>query len=160
MYTALIIGLLSISSLTTTQAAAPTSVCKDINSLNDFQRAINANKPTVLLFYAPWCNACTTMKPIFETSAQKYNDKAQFIMLDVTKEQLKDPVDMFGIQGIPTICYKEVGLKNRQQFNNRLASFFGQPTRSAHTPPQKQKRIQKSIAVKKARIARKTAKQK
>ncbi|MBA3954087.1 hypothetical protein H0X48_02090 [Candidatus Dependentiae bacterium] len=104
---------------------------KEINSLNEFQQAINSNKPTVLLFYAPWCGACNSMKPLFEAGAQNYKGKAEFIAIDVTKEHLKDPVDMFGIQGIPTLCYKEVGLKTKEQFNARLTSLLGTPLASA-----------------------------
>ena len=110
-----------------------TTAYTEINSLNDFQRVINNNKPTVLLFYAPWCNACTAMKPLFKESAQNYGDKAQFIILDVTKDELKDAIDTFGIQGVPTLCYKEVGLKTSEQFNKRLTSFLGQPVRANST---------------------------
>ena len=97
----------------------------EINSLNEFQQAINSNKPTVLLFYAPWCKACDSMKPVFEAEAQRYKNQIQFIAIDATKEDLKDPVDMFGIQGIPTLYYKEVGLKTKDQFNATLTRLYG-----------------------------------
>ena len=40
------------------------------------------------------------------------------------------------------MCYKEVGLRTSEQFNNRLASFLGQPARST---PSIKKPIKKSL---------------
>jgi thioredoxin 1 len=132
---------------------------KEINSLNEFQQAINSNKPTVLFFYAPWCGSSTAMKPLFAQSAQSYKDKANFIALDVTKEHLKDPVDMFGIQGIPTLFYKEVGIQSKEQFTKRLTAILG-PLKAAAKPTPKvtPKKIIKKPAPKKNIPAKSIAK--
>jgi thiol-disulfide isomerase/thioredoxin len=128
--------------------ASTTKAYTDINSLNEFQKLINSNKPTVLLFYAPWCGACNSMIPVFNAGAQKYKGKAEFIAIDVTKDHLKDPVDMFGIQGIPTVCYKEVGLKTTDQFNARLVSLCGAPTTTPKAPAKKAVPVNKKAPAK------------
>lgn len=99
----------------------------EVKSMNDFYKAINSDKPTIIKFFAPWCGACTAMAPTFENAAQDYKDVAQFVNVDVTNDALKDAVDMFGIQATPTLIYKEIGLKDKAEFNKRLESFLKKP---------------------------------
>jgi thiol-disulfide isomerase/thioredoxin len=100
---------------------------KEIASMNDFHAIINSTKPTVIKFYAPWCGACTAMDELFNSAARTYQDTAQFCNLDVTKDELKDVIDIFGIQATPTLIYKEIGFKDKDEFNKRLESFLIKP---------------------------------
>ena len=101
---------------------------REVNSLQEFQQIINDDsKPTIIKFYAPWCSACKAMKPVFDAGAEQYKDKALFLSIDVTKKEFSQLGDTFGIQGVPTIIYKESGFKNKEAFEKRLSAFLPKP---------------------------------
>jgi thiol-disulfide isomerase/thioredoxin len=107
-------------SLQSTENAA-----KELSNMKDLQTLLqDDSKPTVIIFYTNWCPACKGMKPIFQAAAEKYKDKAHFAKVDVTNKEFNNAVDQFCIQGIPTIIYKDVGYKKRDQFNKQLDSFL------------------------------------
>ncbi len=62
---------------------------------------LNADKPTMVDFWAPWCAPCLAAGPIIEELAQRYKDK-----LKVAKVNVDDNPGIasnLGIRSIPTI---------------------------------------------------------
>lgn len=60
------------------------------------------NKLYMVMFYAPWCGHCKSLKPKWEQAArQNSNDSLVFAKIDCTTQQ--GPCGSYGVQGYPTI---------------------------------------------------------
>lgn len=46
-----------------------------------------ARKPFVVKIHADWCGTCTRLVPTFEALEQKYGERANLVVLDVTDKQ-------------------------------------------------------------------------
>ena len=67
---------------------------------------VNSDIPVIVDFWAPWCNPCKMMAPVFNEVAQKYPLKALFAKVNTEKEQNLGA--KYGIRSIPTlIIYKK-----------------------------------------------------
>ena len=64
-------------------------------------KADRTPKPIILDFNAVWCGPCQEFAPVFETAAEKYGDKVDFISVDVDKYQ--DLSGLMGVEGIPNV---------------------------------------------------------
>ncbi len=62
---------------------------------------INSDIPTVIDFWAPWCNPCVGFAPVFEDISQEYAGKARFVKVDTEAQQLL--AGQYQIRSIPTI---------------------------------------------------------
>jgi thioredoxin-like negative regulator of GroEL len=98
---------------------------KEVTSMNEFQAMMNNKKDACVIFYAPWCQACNSMKDTFNTAAEKYKDSLEFVKVDASSENLKEAVDMFGVQAIPTIFFKHIGFQDKERFMRSLDGFVG-----------------------------------
>lgn len=67
------------------------------------QEVIESDKDVVVKFYAPWCNFCKIIEPIYEKLAGTLasNTNIKFCELDATKNDIQD----YPIEGYPTIKY-------------------------------------------------------
>tara|TARA_Y100001968_G_C19367889_1_gene723536 strand:- start:324 stop:890 length:567 start_codon:yes stop_codon:yes gene_type:complete len=72
------------------------------NSLEP-QEAFTNGKPTVLEFYADWCEACREMAPFMIDLENKYSHKINFVMLNVDNVRWQDFIDKYEVKGIPHI---------------------------------------------------------
>lgn len=149
MFKSILKSAVSIS-IINSLGAAPAQPIKEITSMGEFQEIINNKKDACIIFYAPWCQACNSMKDTFLTGAEKYKDSLDFIKVDASNEKLKEAVDMFGIQAIPTIFYKHVGQQNKERFLQSLSGFTGKAAVQQKITPKK-------VLVKKLAHARRTA---
>lgn len=67
---------------------------------NNFDEAINGNRPVLVDFWATWCGPCQFMLPIFDKLAKKYGDKITFGRLNVDDNQ--GVAMRFDVYAIPT----------------------------------------------------------
>lgn len=118
----------------------------EVQTMHDFNKVINSTQPTIIKFYASWCGACTAMASDFDQVAHTYKGKIQFVNIDVDKEALKDVVDMFGIQGTPTLVYKELGKKNKQELIKRIEAFFPEASKKPSPKLQAKKHTSKKLS--------------
>lgn len=63
---------------------------------------VNSDIPVIVDFWAPWCNPCKMMIPIFNEVSNKYSLKALFVKVN-TQEQ-ESLASRFLIKSIPTIA--------------------------------------------------------
>jgi thioredoxin 1 len=75
--------------------------------MDDFNTAVlEADKPALVDFWAPWCFPCRMVAPTIEEVAKDYEGKV--IVAKVNTDENGELAGSFGIQGIPTmILFKD-----------------------------------------------------
>ena len=74
------------------------------NSLEPNEAFING-KPTLLEFYADWCEACREMAPFMVQLESEYSNQINFVMLNVDNARWKDFIDKYQVNGIPHLNF-------------------------------------------------------
>jgi len=70
---------------------------------DDPKTAFSSTKPTMVLFYAPWCGHCKTMKPDYEKLRKKYMKNPNKNVVMINCDDHKEFASKAGVQGFPTI---------------------------------------------------------
>ena len=52
-------------------------------------------------FWAPWCQPCRMMAPIFAATAEKFAGKAKFVKVNI--DEAPEIAAKFGVRSVPTI---------------------------------------------------------
>jgi thioredoxin 1 len=79
---------------------------------SDFDQVVNAGKPTLIDFWAPWCGPCRIIGPIIEELAPSYEGKA--VIAKVNVDDNPEISQKFGITSIPTLLmFKDGKLVDR-----------------------------------------------
>jgi thioredoxin 2 len=73
----------------------------------NFNALINSDTPTVVDFWAPWCNPCVGFAPVFEATAEQFSGKARFVKVDT--EAQTQIAALYQIRSIPTISVFQRG---------------------------------------------------
>lgn len=69
--------------------------------MNDFDKLIAEDKPTLVDFFATWCGPCKMQAPILEEVKKNVGDKANIIKVDIDKNE--DLARKYNVQSIPTL---------------------------------------------------------
>jgi alpha-beta hydrolase superfamily lysophospholipase/thiol-disulfide isomerase/thioredoxin len=89
-------------------SSSPTSLAKI--SLNE---AKDNTKPTILVFCAPWIEACKTLAADITTALGSDADKINVVWIDADEEKNKSLLAEYGIKPLPAILYLK---KNNEVF--------------------------------------------
>ncbi len=73
---------------------------KHVNK-EEFEALIKGEKTVFCDFWASWCGPCRMLAPVFESLAEKYGDKAEFIKVNVDEEE--SLAMQYGISSIPNV---------------------------------------------------------
>lgn len=126
---------------------------QEIKSMQEFREALTGRQPVVIMFYAPWCGACKSMKESYNNLATQFDSQAKIIKVNADDDTFKEAVDYFGVEAIPTFLVKHVGVMTSDHLNAAVKAFIGsvptkQPVKSVAPPKQltkQPKQSQKSV---------------
>ena len=102
-----------------------------ISTDNFDSEVVQAAKPVLVDFWAPWCGPCKMLGPIVDTLADENADKISVGKLNVDENQAL--AGQFGVRGIPTLIFfkagKEVkrivGAQNKNQLQKVIDEVIG-----------------------------------
>ncbi len=67
--------------------------------------ALANGKPTIIEFYADWCEVCREMAPAMITLEEKSSESLNFVFLNVDNQKWQDLVDFYEVTGIPQLNF-------------------------------------------------------
>jgi thiol-disulfide isomerase/thioredoxin len=67
--------------------------------------ALSNGKPTLMEFYANWCNSCQAMAKDLGKLKQEYGDRVNFTMLNVDNTKWLPEILRYRVDGIPHFVY-------------------------------------------------------
>ncbi|GAB1600815.1 protein disulfide-isomerase A5-like [Argonauta hians] len=108
-------------------------------SKSNFDSFLSEHSSALVMFYAPWCGHCKTMKPEYIEAAatlKELNIDGVLAAVDATEEN--EIRDQFKIKGFPTVKYFRNG-EYKWDFNERKAvdivTFMKNPVEPPPPPP-------------------------
>ena len=69
----------------------------------EYSKAMEAEKPVMLLFYADWCHFCIDFMPKYEALYNKFKKKYNFVKINVEDPTYAKEVEKYEIAGFPTV---------------------------------------------------------
>lgn len=69
--------------------------------MEDFEKMIKGEKPTLVDFYATWCGPCKMQTPIIEQVKAAVGDTANVIKIDVDRNE--ELARRYKVQSVPTL---------------------------------------------------------
>ncbi len=77
-----------------------------VSDANFAEEILNADKPALVDFWAPWCGPCKALGPLVEALADQYHDQVKVGKINI--DDNPKTAASYGVRSIPTlILFKE-----------------------------------------------------
>ena len=95
--------------------------------------ALNNGKPTLVEFYADWCQVCHQMEPTMAQLKQTHRGTLDLVLLNVENPLWEKELDQFQVRGIPTFLFhgpdgslqgRSVGLLQAEQLETMVVALL------------------------------------
>ena len=72
-----------------------------VNNANFEQEVLIAGQPVLIDFYADWCMPCKMFGPVFESTAEEFEDKVKFVKINI--DESPELAQKYFVMSIPTL---------------------------------------------------------
>ena len=94
--------------------------------MNEFQKLIQENKPTLVDFFATWCGPCRIQGPLLEDVKKRVGDEANIIKVDIDAN--RELAMQYRVQSVPTLImfkngeavWRAVGVQQAEQLVQKI----------------------------------------
>ena len=102
------------------------------NSLEP-QIALQNGQPTIIEFYADWCDACNSMAPSMMNNKSKFKNEIDIVLLNVDNPRWLDLIKKYEVNGIPQVNFfdetgtlkaSSIGLKSMDEIDQIIFSLL------------------------------------
>ena len=94
---------------------------REITDASFEQDVLQAGRPVVVDFWAPWCGPCKAVHPILEQLAAE-TDEVEFVKLDIDTNPIN--ASRYDVLSIPTVILFADGLPQESVIGARPAAHF------------------------------------
>jgi len=117
--------ILATSAIVWAVSAKKETINSNISSSAAYEFLNDKTKPSVVMFYAPWCTYCKHFLPTYNALSKTYKGKYNFAMIDGDNAVNADIAKEYAIGSYPTIYIIDPALDNRVLLNNTIYGDVG-----------------------------------
>lgn len=88
-----------------------------------YETALSNHKPTLIEFYADWCNSCQALAPSISQFHEQYSSQINFVMLNIDEPQVQQQVQQYQVRGVPQFFF----MRNDRTVIKTLVGAVPQP---------------------------------
>ncbi len=85
-----------------------------------YEKAINGQKPFIMLFYTDWCSYCIKFMPKYKSISEKYNNKYNFVMIKADEKINAKITNKYTITSLPSLYIIDPTIDNRIFINQGI----------------------------------------